>query len=183
MKYLWNSLFVLPLMLFANTTVYADSTKKTSTKALTTVQQDISRATLSENKIRPSSTEMGIVIAHFGRKKKSCTKGFGICKLFPKPKNDYTLEELDSMMAKKHDNFYARFILKGNELLIEFLENIPHFDNQFYVDKAEAPFKPRYKGLLGYEYIEPVIGVYKADKTIGKFGGVRIKVKKGKKLK
>jgi len=137
---------------------------------------------LSRGDLSTSAGGSGIVVAYFGRKKKSCIKGFGICKLFPKPRKDFTIDEIMSMVAESHENFYALFKLKGDLLTIKFLEEIPHFQEKFFVDEPEPPFEPVYKNLLGYEYIKPVVGVYKADKNIGKYGGVRIKVEKGKKL-
>lgn len=123
-----------------------------------------------------------IVIAYFGRKKKSCIKGFGICKLFPKKRVNYSASQLSKMLSSPHENFYALFRVKGNELVIQFLEKIPHFEKDFVVDEAKPPFEPTYKNLLGYTFIKPLVGTYKADKGIGKFGGVRIKIKKGNKL-
>ncbi|MEV0385849.1 hypothetical protein [Nonomuraea sp. NPDC050643] len=106
-----------------------------------------------------------IVKGYFGRKKKRCIKGFGICKVrgFP-PSIEDDLGPLERQIAEPHEDFYAAFLLDPEEAVMEirFLEPIPHFETDFFVDEGYAGVERLLRDLCGYQQILPTLGQYRA---------------------
>jgi hypothetical protein len=112
-----------------------------------------------------SAEGITIVNGHFGRKKKRCIKGFGICKVkvFP-PSIEDDLGPLERQIAEPHENFYAAFLLNSQEAVMEirFLEPIPHFKANFYVDEGYEDVERLLRDVCGYQQILPTLGQYQA---------------------
>ncbi|WP_045461754.1 hypothetical protein [Sporocytophaga myxococcoides] len=116
------------------------------------------------------------VKSRFRKGAKGCREGFGICDVVT-VKTDTLIGETVSDTIK--EEYRAKFVLSkdDNEMLIEFTEHIPHFSNEFVVDLMTGVPE-----LFGYEYVRLIPGVYQTDGGIGEYGGVVVKVEKGRKL-
>ncbi|MGI5170341.1 hypothetical protein ACQEU3_38915 [Spirillospora sp. CA-253888] len=106
-----------------------------------------------------------IVKGAFGRKKRRCIKGFGICKIkvFP-PSVEEDLSELERRIAEPHEEFYAAFLLKesGPALEIRFLEPVPQFEADFHVDEGYPGVERMLRDVCGHAEILPTLGRYEA---------------------
>jgi hypothetical protein len=112
------------------------------------------------------------VKSRFRKGARGCQEGFGIC--------DVITSKTDTLSPDTTQEAYrAKFVLSGdeNEMVIEFTEHIPHFSNEFVVDLMSGVPE-----LFGYEYVRLVPGVYHTDGGIGDYGGVVVKVEKGRRL-
>ncbi|MCR6642153.1 MAG: hypothetical protein NVV82_25015 [Sporocytophaga sp.] len=116
------------------------------------------------------------VKSKFRKGAKGCQEGFGICDVVA-VKTDTLVGETVSDTIQ--EEYRAKFVLSkdDNEMLIEFTEHIPHFSNEFVVDLMSGVPE-----LFGYEYVRLIPGVYQTDGGIGEYGGVVVKVEKGRKL-
>ncbi len=116
------------------------------------------------------------VKSKFRKGAKGCQEGFGICDVVT-VKTDTLVSEMVSDTVQ--EEYRAKFVLgkDDNEMLIEFTEHIPHFSNEFVVDLMSGVPE-----LFGYEYVRLIPGVYQTDGGIGEYGGVVVKVEKGRKL-
>ena len=134
-----------------------------------------------------------VVRGEFGRKSRRCVKGFGICKvkIFPKPKIE-DIGDLDAFgeglareIAAPHEHFTAAFTLdeRQSTLEIRFLEPIPHFEADFYVDEGYPGVERMLRGACGYEQILPTLGHYQVQIQPGApYGVVTLDVLRGRKL-
>ncbi len=116
------------------------------------------------------------VKSKFRKGAKGCQEGFGICDVVT-VKTDTLISETVSDTIQ--EEYRAKFVLSkdDNEMLIEFTEHIPHFSNEFVVDLMTGVPE-----LFGYEYVRLIPGVYQTDGGIGEYGGVVVKVEKGRRL-
>lgn len=119
-----------------------------------------------------------IVVARgvFKRKDQSCTSGFGLCsvQIFP---YDQPAPMRDTLVARgKHENLatFTMNVRDEDEIIIEFMGEVPHWEDEFLVFLPET-----YNNIMGYRWIQPVEGIYRSDKSIGLFGGVKINITKG----
>lgn len=128
-----------------------------------------------------------IVKGSYHRKKKKCIKGFGLCyiKVLPRPKRDSELaESLIRRLNRPHDGFFAVMALDDvkSSLEIRFLEEVPHFERDFYVDEGYPGAERELRRVCGYEILLPTIGMYRAKIAPGApFGTVVVDVLRGRK--
>ncbi|WP_067480020.1 hypothetical protein [Actinomadura hibisca] len=112
-----------------------------------------------------SAEGITIVKGAFGRKKRKCLKGFGICKIkvFP-PSIEEDMDALERRIAEPHEEFYAAFLLKEERsaLEIRFLEPLPQYEADFYVDEGYPGVERMLRDVCGYAEILPTIGDYQA---------------------
>jgi hypothetical protein len=127
-----------------------------------------------------------VVKGYFGRKKMTCKKGFGICKVkvFPKIEED-ELSELERQIATPHEDFFAAFIIdeRQSAMEIRFLEPIPHFESDFYVDEGYPDAERLLREVCGYQQLLPTLGQYEAQRTPdAPHGVVTIDVLRGRRI-
>lgn len=137
-----------------------------------TIQVPVDPAPINKNLSIEPVMMVEEVKSRFRKGAKGCQEGFGIC--------DVVTAKTDTLVADTiQEEYRAKFVLSkdDNEMLIEFTEHIPHFSNEFVVDLMRGVPE-----LFGYEYVRLLPGVYQTDGGIGEFGGVVVKVEKGRKL-
>lgn len=107
---------------------------------------------------------------------KNCKEGFGLCDVEILPENVEESPVLDSLQVQEGERLInATFRLDTKDqssMIIEFLEGVPYWEDQFVVAEAVTPFT----GLFGYSQVQVQSGAYKADKSFGQYGGVSVKV-------
>ena len=113
----------------------------------------------------------------FHTRSSQCVKGFGLCEFRIEP--DQQNANMDALVKKGEKEINTTFTLDpiNEQIKIEFMEEVPYFDSVFVVERDTALSK-----FMHYETIDILKGNYRADRSLGQFGGVFLNIRKTDKM-